>query len=331
MPTMTTNSGRESLMEGRSIFSDISEHGRLHMSGSDAIDLLNRLTTNDLSAFMSNSAISTVITNGDAKVIDYLLLAGDGRQGLWCVTSNKRSSTVADWLDLYTFGEDITTEDRTENTGQLIILKLPGASFSLAENEGFSIPANSSSSTENPFNSVMFSANFGQYLSYHILVPNKDDLPAVKSILKAQSIVEISTEEFENLRIHEGVPSYSKEFGEFNNPLEARLTGSISESKGCYTGQEVIARLQTYQKIQRLLMSFEADKNISIGTILTTKDGHNAGVVTSAYKNGSVTRGLALVSSKYANSDHLLTESEQNALIKLSDPNHALATEPSEL
>ena len=327
---MTINSVQASPPTSINIFSDVSEYGRLYISGPDALDLLNRLTTNDLSNFTNTSSVPTVLTNGDAKVIDYLLLAGDGNEGIWCITSKNRSTIVAQWLDLYTFGEDIVIEDRTENTAQLIIVNSIDNGFLSLENAGFTVPAGQKSSTANPFNSHVMSASFGQYVSLYVLIPNISDLAQVKSILNSIQLKEIESDQFENLRIYEGVPSYSKEFGEFNNPLEARFTGAISETKGCYTGQEVIARLQTYRKIQRLLMSFDANKSIETGTVLITEDGQTAGTVTSAYQSEGTTRGLALVSSKYATQNQSLTDHAQRATIKLSTPHHALATEPSE-
>ena len=62
-------------------------------------------------------------------------------------------------------------------------------------------------------------------------------------------------EAYEALRVGLGAPSYDRELSEAYNPLETGLWGSISFTKGCYIGQEVIARLDTYQKVQKHLVS----------------------------------------------------------------------------
>ena len=68
--------------------------------------------------------------------------------------------------------------------------------------------------------------------------------------------------------------------GDAYNPLEAGLLGAISFTKGCYIGQEVIARLDTYQKLQRRLVSLNLPGPSESGTRLM-QDNREVGVVTS--------------------------------------------------
>jgi folate-binding protein YgfZ len=56
------------------------------------------------------------------------------------------------------------------------------------------------------------------------------------------------------LRIESGVARFGRELTEEHNPLEARLDAAISWTKGCYVGQEVVARLDSRQKISKLLV-----------------------------------------------------------------------------
>ena len=86
-----------SALEERAAFTDRSACGRLWITGVDALDLLNRLTTNQLETLPEGLARSTVLTNGDARAIDHLLLAAvDG--GLWCLTSPGRAEAVVAYL-----------------------------------------------------------------------------------------------------------------------------------------------------------------------------------------------------------------------------------------
>ncbi|MDA0677583.1 MAG: folate-binding protein, partial [Chloroflexi bacterium] len=62
--------------------------------------------------------------------------------------------------------------------------------------------------------------------------------------------------------------------------LEAGLKPIIDFAKGCYIGQEVVARLDTYDKLQRRLVALESSELLAAGTELTV-DGKRAGVVTS--------------------------------------------------
>jgi folate-binding protein YgfZ len=93
------------------------------------------------------------------------------------------------------------------------------------------------------------------------------------------------------------VPEYGREISEAYNPLEAGLIGSIDFAKGCYIGQEVIARLDTYQKIQKHLvrLEFSADATVSEGAVLTNA-GQEVGKITSVT---NIPTGLGLVGMAY--------------------------------
>ncbi len=329
---MTIDAAGLSALEERAGFIDRSACGRLWITGADALDLLDRLTTNNLETLPPGSASSTVLTNGDARVIDHLRLAAvDG--GIWCLTSPGRAEAVAEWIDLYTFGEDISVEDASAKTAQLTIAG-PLAADALKET-GRLVPGVDAVETAT---GILVGVPFGAHPAYEILAPTwaistperqQEYLELQKSTLRLAA-QEVSAEAFEAYRIAQGVPAYGTEFGAFNNPLEARLLGSISDDKGCYTGQEVIARLQTYRKVQRRLMSFTSDAPAAPGDALQSADGSPAGVVTSVCgADGGGVLGLALVASKHAvagASLHIAGGGEAT----LSEPAYALATEPVE-
>jgi folate-binding protein YgfZ len=84
-------------------------------------------------------------------------------------------------------------------------------------------------------------------------------------------------------RVAAAVPWPPNEVGERRHPLECRLRSLISFTKGCYIGQEVIARLDAYRKVQMALTRFEGmlDPGESAPVTLQTSGGAEAGVVTS--------------------------------------------------
>lgn len=319
---MSTDTTSLDALTERAGFTDHSDCGRLWITGADALDLLNRLTTNNLETLPDGTACSTVLTNGDARVLDHLRLAAvDG--GMWCLTSPGRAEDVADWIDLYTFGEDITVVDESSRTTLFTVLG-PLAAEAIA---GAGFPVSPLDGVLAQDGAVVITSPFGTHPAYDLLLPLAEAEHAKAALLAAAQELDVGV--FEAYRIAQGVPVYGAEFGAFNNPLEARLLGSISDDKGCYTGQEVIARLQTYRKVQRLLMSFTSDAPAVPGDALETEDGSQAGVVTSACDNGNGTLGLALVAAKHAAAGSSLRLAS-GGTAELSEPAYALATEPVE-
>ena len=77
------------------------------------------------------------------------------------------------------------------------------------------------------------------------------------------------------------MPEFGSELGEPYNPLEAGLIGSVDFAKGCYIGQEVIARLDSYKKVQKYLVSLRfTNQSVSSGDVLS-QDGRPVGAITS--------------------------------------------------
>jgi folate-binding protein YgfZ len=129
----------------------------------------------------------------------------------------------------------------------------------------------------------------------------------------------VGEEALEAVRLSYAVPAYGHELGESYNPLEAGLIGSIDFAKGCYIGQEVIARLDTYQKIQKHLvrLEFSADATVSEGDTLND-DGHDVGKVTSVTK---LPNGLGLVGMAYVRK----ASASPGNVLELADPSSGQA------
>ena len=85
------------------------------------------------------------------------------------------------------------------------------------------------------------------------------------------------------LRIEAGIPVAGLELTEEINPWEANLDFAISLDKGCYNGQEIVARLNTYQKIKKRLMGLRLESALENGPRVALKsESRDAGVLTSS-------------------------------------------------
>ena len=109
---MTTTTAPQSLtsrLQTETFQFDMSHFGRLTVSGSDAIDLLNRLSTNDLEQLAPGQGMSSVLTTNKGRIIDLLhVLHRD--EDLLVLTSPGTQQKVADWIEFYTFIEDVSVE-----------------------------------------------------------------------------------------------------------------------------------------------------------------------------------------------------------------------------
>ena len=106
--------------------------------------------------------------------------------------------------------------------------------------------------------------------------------------LDALSGIEIDDAAFEQARIRAGVPRLGLDIGENTIPAEGGanlIEGSVSFTKGCYTGQELVARINSRGgNVPRPLRVLIGEQALEIGGVVTF-DGREAGVVTSAAGN----------------------------------------------
>ena len=253
------------------------DSGILLLTGEDARDLLNRLSTNlvDPEAPAGQVAV-TVLTSDRGRIVDlvYVIHCGDHQVML---TSPGQQQNVMDFLDKYTIMEDLEVEDITEKTS-LLRLTGPDAADILGQvsDDGILVvdPTNDPDNSESP-------------TTRYLLADNPADAARIASDLEAAGAVSISTATAEALRISQARPAHGSEMSDTYNPLEAGLIGAIDFHKGCYIGQEVIARLDTYHKVQKYLvsLSFDADPSDAAslsGARLLDDEGAAMGLVTSA-------------------------------------------------
>lgn len=82
----------------------------------------------------------------------------------------------------------------------------------------------------------------------------------------------------------------------FPHDLNLPALGAVSFTKGCYRGQEIVARMQHRGNLKRSLYIFRTQSSdIEPGAVINTADGLQAGTVVRAYKNDEQTIGLAVL------------------------------------
>jgi len=105
----------------------------------------------------------------------------------------------------------------------------------------------------------------------------------------------IGRDAMEVLRIEAGIPGYGADMGEDTLALEVAPESAISFTKGCYVGQEIVARGTYVGQVRRKLMGLRVDGEVVPGHgDRVSKDGHEIGRVTSAAWSPTFGRVIAL-------------------------------------
>jgi folate-binding protein YgfZ len=127
---------------------------------------------------------------------------------------------------------------------------------------------------------------------FELLVP-AEQVAKVNETLLAAGVRAISDDAYHARRVELGRPASGAELVEEYNPLEAGLAWACAENKGCYTGQEIIARQITYDKVTKTLVGLRLADAVATGSDVTV-EGRAVGTVTSVAHSPSLDAPIAL-------------------------------------
>jgi len=279
------------------VLTDRSELGRLEITGKDALDLLHRLTTNDVRPLQPGQGTTAAFLTGKGRIVDLVTLHRL-EDRLLCLTGPGRGAAVAAYIDRYTFREEVRVEDRGRSHGILGIFgaRASGRVALLFGREAAGLPLHHSVATAIDGLTVLLARAFPLAGDGYHLIAAAGDLPALRLAIlrRAEGLAEAGPVCMEVLRIETGQPAAGRELTEDYNPWEARLDEAISLTKGCYVGQEVVARLNTYRKVTKLLARIRVDGGLPVPGARLESAGQPIGILTSAARIPGEERAVAL-------------------------------------
>jgi len=291
--------GYDALSTGVAIL-DRSHMGRVMATGGDALDLINRFSTNETVGLSDGDVVVTVLTSQIGRVLELITIARLSATESILLTGPDAEDTVIEWLDRYNFGEDCEFAVTTGASAQITI------SGPEASNLGINLPEPGRVvAAEIGGVGVEIVAISGPSLaSYEVLINEKSQASKVWDALVAAGGVPTGEDAFDVLRVEQGLSARSSEISDKVNPLEAGLLPYVDFDKGCYMGQEVIARLDTYDKLQRRLVGLLSESGIVLSADSSLKAGdREVGHITSAVTSRSLGRPIAMAYVRKAHTE----------------------------
>jgi folate-binding protein YgfZ len=256
------------------------QSGYLRVTGEDRVTFLQRQTTNDVNLLAPGRVITTVLTTPAARITDVLTLFEENSTIGVLTLPGKGQETFQYLRSRIFFMDKVSIEDASREYS-LVELVGPQAEDILVNLGNSRHPGGDgllSIDRENLHCRVWLNRNLG----YRLLLPMRQ-LDALTGILEEFETAQLAAETFDVLRIEAGIPAKGHELIEEYTPLETGLGGSVSAAKGCYTGQEVIARQITYDKVTRQLVGLKLEAAAAVGETLSRVDnGQAVGKITSA-------------------------------------------------
>lgn len=264
---MTTGKNAEMLAQGRA-FADLSPWRKVGVSGADGLQWLDDLVTADLSELAPGEARPALFltpTGGIRASFTVTVPGGD----LLLIQDPSQPASIERLLQPYVLSADVGLEDRSVD---LAIVSFPGRA----------------EAPESP--GTLLSAPSCLGAGVDLLARAEDRGSLITALMRAHTLA--APEDVEGWRITAGIPRFGVDSLEGDLPQESGLSRAVSREKGCFPGQEAVAKVDSLGHPRRLVLALEAEGPASPGDAVML-DGSEVGLITSAAGVGARTFVLA--------------------------------------
>ena len=270
----------------RVVLMDRSHEGRIEASGRDRLELLHRISTNDLNHLEYGEGRPTVFTNANARILERAFVYNRGEKAL-LITEPGRGTPLLNYLQRNIFfNDDIQLNDLSPTTN-LLTLHGPRADEVIAAWSPDTAQLPAYYSAELRFGDIpVFAARRKPISGAHwVLIVSADHAASIWSALletgSEHGLAPAGSLTYNALRIRAGQPAIGRELSLDYIPLEAGLWDEVSFTKGCYTGQEIIARMESRNRLAKTMVTLTLAASANAPADLY-HDGHKIGTLTSS-------------------------------------------------
>jgi folate-binding protein YgfZ len=298
---------------------DLSARGRVEVSGKEAVQFLNGLITNDVKTLAPGAWMSAAFPNPQGRLLAVarVVRAGDAEIFLFD-TEAATHATVLRNLERFTLAGDFKVRDLTGETAQLSVQGVRGAEIvrrvlggsaaRIARGRVAVIPWRESRAV-----TLLRATHTGE--DGFDLVIGVEGARSLWDALTSAGARPVGDDALEVLRVEAGLARYGVDATEANVVLEAGIDDAVSYTKGCYVGQEIIARIHwrghVAKKLAGLTLEYATDVahedasagatgEIATGAKIKTTDGsREIGRATSVAFSPRLRKRIALGIVKY--------------------------------
>jgi aminomethyltransferase len=229
--------------------------GRIFLRGRDRAALLHRLSTNDIEGLRPGQGARTVLTTPIGRIID-LLTVHALDDALLIVTGPGQGGPVWSHLKKNIFFQDQATLEAAGRTHGQLALYGPAAARVLAELGGAGVselPPYHTATLQLAGGPVLVAARPPIGGPSFTLYPPAEQLDAMRAALVGAGATPLDDPTLDILRVEQGYAASGRELGQEYIPLETGLLDAVSFTKGCYVGQEIIARMESRGRLAKIL------------------------------------------------------------------------------
>jgi len=259
------------------------KRGLIAVWGKEAVQFLDGMITNDVKTLADGQQMLAAFPNAQGRLLAVVRMLRQGEK-FFIETEETTREKVFQTLFRFTFAGDFFAEDMSGHF----------ECFEVFEK----FPAKPQSRKVSELSGLVGGHIFHGRSSVEYFIPI-DKAREFRSNLITAKAIKIDDELYETLRIASGIPKFGVDMDETTVVPELGLDGMISYDKGCYIGQEIIARIHFRGHVAKQLTGLTLSEFVETGTELKTADGKAAGRITSVTYSPSLEKTIALGFVRY--------------------------------
>jgi folate-binding protein YgfZ len=285
----------EALTRGAGV-ADLADRDEIRLTGKDRATFLHNFCTADIKRLEAGQAAEAFFCNLQGKILGHGYVFCD-EASLAIDTVAGQAEPLIKHLDRYLIREDVQLENRSEQVGKLLAAGEQSAEL-LERVCGNLLPAGNlrqAAARVGDIDVVIRRVDFTGPDCFFV-VCDRDNLEPVRQSLIEAGAVPCEAEALEITRLEAGTPLFGRDISERNLPQEvARDARAISFTKGCYLGQETVARIDALGHVNRYLvgLKFDGGQILAPGAALQVA-GQSVGEVTSSVWSPRLSAPLGL-------------------------------------
>jgi len=278
--------------KGAGLFS-LTERGLIEVGGGDRVRWLDGMLSNDVVSLRAggerSGCYATTLTAKGRIVADLHVLAR--AETFWLETAAAAVTRLLEHFERHLIADDVALRDISSSVDRLAV-EGPLAAQLLERAAGTALDlAADGCAVVRIGETEIVAARYGWSgeLGFQLLVPAGSGEAVAREIEAAGSeaaSIRMCEKTLEIMRIEAGIPRFGAEIDETVLPAEARLGSAVARSKGCYVGQEVVARMEAAGRVSHLLVGLAlGDGPIPQRGSEITLNGKRVGEVTSSCRS----------------------------------------------
>lgn len=296
---------------------------QIELTGNDRATFLNNFCTNDIKRLTPGTGCEAFITSVQGKTIGFVNVFC-GEESIVVETTPDQAESLIGHLDRYLITEDVRLTDRSTQWTEILVSGRQAKSV-LASACDAAVPAEALSHVNCTIRAAGVSLRRAEITGPNCFLLNcqTSDAATVAAHLTESGATACSSDAVEICRVENGTPIFGRDITDKNLPQEVnRNEHAISFTKGCYLGQETVARLDALGHVNRLLVAvkFAGDEIPSHGVELFAAE-KNVGCVTSAVYSPRFDSALALAYIRTSHSEpgaHVNSECGAGEVVQLA-------------